>query len=74
MTKTCAVCGKKRMAGRSIQHKHSVAWRMKAPATARMFELNLRKIDLETDNGIVRSNICMKCYKKLRKEEKPEVK
>jgi ribosomal protein L28 len=70
MTKTCAVCGKKRMAGRHIQHKHSVAWRFKAPATAKMFELNLRKIDLETDKGVVRTDVCMKCYKKLKLEEK----
>lgn len=70
MAKICAVCGKSNMAGGSIQHKHSIGWRFKAPRTKRLFKTNTRKIDLETNGVVVRTDICMKCYKKLRNEGK----
>jgi ribosomal protein L28 len=68
MSKECTICGKTSMAGRSIQHKHSVGWRYKAPRSKRTFNLNLREVNLDVDGKIVKAPICMKCYKKLRKE------
>ena len=72
MSKECFICTKSTIAGRSIQHKHSVAWRYKAPHTARQFKPNLRSIDLDVDGTVQNVTICMKCYKRLQKgvEEK----
>lgn len=67
-TKTCALCAKKIMAGRNIQHAAKGGWRYKAPKTARKFRPNLRQVDLELGDQVVRTNVCMKCYKKLKKE------
>lgn len=70
MAKVCAICGKSNMSGRSIQHKHAGKWRYKAPKTTRVFKTNTRKIDVELEGSIVRTDICMKCYKKIRNDEK----
>ncbi len=69
MSKICEICGKSTVAGNRIQHKHSVGWRYKAPKSKRKFKPNLKNIDLELDGATVRVSSCMKCYKKLRKEE-----
>lgn len=68
MAKICAMCGKGNMAGRRIQHHHSVGWRMKAPKTPRLFRTNMRKIDVEVAGEVVRTDICMKCYKRIKKD------
>ncbi len=68
MSKECIICSKSTIAGRSIQHKHSVGWRYKAPRSIRQFKPNLRSVDLEIDGKEANVKICMKCYKKLRKE------
>ncbi|HVX93036.1 MAG TPA: L28 family ribosomal protein [Candidatus Dojkabacteria bacterium] len=67
MTKTCFVCGKSRMAGRTIQHQHGGKWMYKAPKKPRVFKINTKKIDMDVNGTIVRADVCMKCYKKLRK-------
>ena len=69
MSEICEICGKSTVAGNRIQHKHSVGWRYKAPKSKRKFKPNLKNIDLELDGATVRVSSCMKCYKKLRKEE-----
>lgn len=69
-TKVCAICEKQDMAGRRIQHHHSVGWRFKAPRSLRVFKTNMRKVDINVNNTVVRANVCMKCYKKLKKEDK----
>ncbi|HRI05467.1 MAG TPA: L28 family ribosomal protein [Candidatus Dojkabacteria bacterium] len=69
MTKICAICGKGRKAGKRIQHHHSIQWRFKAPKTVRVFKPNLRKIDLEVEGQVIRADVCMKCYKRLRKDQ-----
>jgi len=71
MSKVCEICGKSTAAGNRIQHKHSVGWRYKAPKAKRVFEPNLRKIEVQIDesNTPVKMSVCMKCYKKLRKEQ-----
>jgi ribosomal protein L28 len=45
-----------------------VGWRYKAPHVARQFKPNLRSIDLDIDGEVKNVTVCMKCYKKLRKE------
>lgn len=70
MSKECFICTKSTIAGRSIQHKHSVGWRYKAPHTVRQFKPNLRSIDLDIDGVVKNVTICMKCYKRLQKEAK----
>jgi len=72
MSKICNICGKTTMAGNRIQHKHSVGWRYKAPKSKRIFEPNLRKVDIEVDGAVVKASVCMKCYKKLRKDSLEE--
>jgi large subunit ribosomal protein L28 len=69
MAKVCYMCGKSTIAGKNIQHKHSEGWRYKAPRTNRQFKPNLKKIELEVDGKPKKVRICMKCYKRLRKEE-----
>ncbi len=68
MAKVCHMCGKSTIAGKNIQHKHSEGWRYKAPKTNRQFKPNLKKIKLEVDGKPTKVRICMKCYKRLRKE------
>jgi ribosomal protein L28 len=68
-TKVCAISGKGRIAVRRIQHHHSTKWRFKAPVSLRVFKPNLKKIDLEVNGQILRTHVCMKCYKRLRKEQ-----
>lgn len=68
MTKTCYFCEKSRTAGRRIQHHHSEGWRFKAPKSLRVFKPNLRKIEIEDEGKVMKVDVCMKCYKKIRKE------
>ena len=69
MSKVCEICGKSTVSGNRIQHKHSVGWRYKAPKAKRVFEPNLRTIEVQVDGSDVpvKMTVCMKCYKKLRK-------
>ena len=69
MSKVCNICGKSTVAGNRIQHKHSVGWRYKAPKSKRQFKPNLKVVDVEVDGVAMKVSSCMKCYKKLRKEE-----
>jgi large subunit ribosomal protein L28 len=68
MSKVCYICEKSTIVGKRIQHKHSEGWRYKAPKSNRTFKPNLKKIRLEVDGKMVRVPVCMKCYKRLRKE------
>jgi ribosomal protein L28 len=45
-----------------------VGWRYKAPRSIRQFKPNLRNVDLEIDGEVKNVTVCMKCYKKLKKE------
>ncbi len=38
----CDFCGKSKMFGHSIQHKHSGKWAMRAPKTNRAFKPNIQ--------------------------------
>jgi ribosomal protein L28 len=68
MSKECFICGKSTVAGRNIQHHHSIAWRFKAPKTVRQFKPNLKKVNVDVEGKVQKVSVCMKCYKRLRKE------
>jgi len=68
MSQRCAVCAKTKQIGRISRHRRGVAgrqWAKRAQKTTKVFKPNLRPITL----GGVKTVICMKCYKKLRKEQ-----
>lgn len=69
MAKTCELCKKTTISGNRIQHKHSIGWRYKAPKTKRGFKPNLRSASVDIDGTPTKVNVCMKCYKLLRKEQ-----
>jgi len=69
MSKACQLCGKSTVSGNRIQHKHSTGWRYKAPKTKRTFKPNLRSVAVEIEGTPSKIDVCMKCYKQLRKEE-----
>ncbi len=69
MSKKCFFCGKGVVAGGSRRHKHGGGWEYRAPRTTRKFKPNLRKIKIEKDGKTQEVVICMKCYKKMRKED-----
>ncbi len=68
MAKVCELCGKSAVAGRRIQHHHSIGWKFKAPKSTRSFKPNLRTIKVDVDGDVKSVSTCMKCYKRLQKE------
>ncbi len=68
MAKVCEICGKSTAAGKRIQHHHSIGWKYKAPRSVRSFLPNTRKIKVDVEGEVKTIQVCMKCYKRLRKE------
>jgi len=59
MAKTCEICGKHPVAGRSISHAHNV--------NKRIFYPNLRTIKMIFNGTRRKVKICMKCLKTMSK-------
>ena len=59
MSKTCEICGKHPMSGKTISHAHNV--------NNRIFYPNLRTIKQVIDGTPQRIKICMKCLKAMAK-------
>ena len=55
MSKVCAICGKKPMAGRSISHSHRVS--------NRIFRPNVQKVTIKLNGKVQQANVCTKCLK-----------
>jgi len=55
MSKVCAVCGKKPVAGRNVSHSHRV--------TNRTFRPNVQQVTAVLDGKVKRVNVCTKCMK-----------
>ncbi len=55
MSKVCAVCGKKPVAGRNVSHSHRV--------TNRMFRPNIQKVRVIIDGSPKKINVCTRCLK-----------
>ncbi|MCR4263570.1 MAG: 50S ribosomal protein L28 [Candidatus Roizmanbacteria bacterium] len=63
---SCAICGKGKLAGRNIRHKHSGLWERKAPATPRVFLPNIQKRAILQNGTTVTIKLCTKCIKRIR--------
>ncbi|MBD3242384.1 MAG: 50S ribosomal protein L28 [Chitinivibrionales bacterium] len=59
MAKTCEMCGKHPMSGRTVSHAHNV--------NRRMFLPNLRTIKKVVNGRPTKMKICMKCLKAMGK-------
>jgi large subunit ribosomal protein L28 len=59
MSKTCEVCGKHPMTGRTLSHAHNV--------NPRLFMPNLRTIKTKVNGATQKTKICMKCLKAMAK-------
>ena len=75
MTKFCFICQKTAVTGGNRKHRRGSsggggAWRFKSQRTLRSWKPNLRPITINENGTVSRELICMKCYKRLRKEEK----
>ncbi len=55
MSKVCAVCGKKPVAGRNVSHSHRV--------TPRVFRPNIQQVTAVHNGKVKRINVCTKCMK-----------
>ena len=69
MSKVCFFCEKRVKAGGHRRHKYGGGWEYRSPRTTRKFKPNLRSVVVEKDEKEQKVDICMKCYKKMRKEE-----
>ena len=75
MTKVCFICEKSVVKGGNRKHRRGSSggggsWRFKSQRTIRTWKPNFRKITIREDGRVSRELICMKCYKKLRNDEK----
>ena len=57
MARTCELCGKHPVAGKTVSHAHNVNNRIVYP--------NLRTIKASIDGTVRRTKICMKCLKRI---------
>jgi large subunit ribosomal protein L28 len=55
MAKSCAVCGKKPVVGRTVSHAHNVR--------ARRFEPNLQTVRAMISGGVRRIRVCTRCLR-----------
>ncbi|MBN2015974.1 50S ribosomal protein L28 [Candidatus Dojkabacteria bacterium] len=70
MSRICFFCEKGVKAGGNRKHKYGGGWAYRAQRTTRKYNPNLRKIKIEKDGKELKVDVCMKCYKKLRKQTK----
>jgi len=69
MSRVCYFCGKSVSFGGNRKHKYGGGWAYRAQRTTRKFKPNMRKIKIEEDGKKKKVDICMKCYKRMRKEK-----
>jgi len=63
MAARCDICGKGTITGHNVSHSNR--------RTKRIFKANLRKVRIIDEKGRKKTiKVCMKCYKRLRKEGK----
>ncbi len=67
MKKTCFFCEKSNTYGGHRKHKYGGGWEFRAKRMPRKFKANLRKIKIEKDGKTLSVDVCMKCYKKIKK-------
>lgn len=67
----CYHCGKGIMFGRSHTHHRGVAggrWKKRAQKTQRVFRPNLQPVIILEQGKEVRTKLCMKCLKRVKKD------
>lgn len=69
MSRTCFFCGKGVVSAGHRKHKYGGGWEYRAQRTTRKLKPNLRKIIIEKDGKTKKVDICMKCYKRMRKQD-----
>ncbi len=67
MSKVCYFCGKSVTFGGHRKHKYGGGWAYRAQRTSRKFKPNMRKVSIEKKGKIKTVDVCMKCYKKMKK-------
>jgi ribosomal protein L28 len=68
MARECYFCKKSVVFAGHRKHKYGGGWAYRAQRTTRKLKPNLRKITIEEGGKKQKVDICMKCYKKRRKE------
>lgn len=63
----CDFCGKSKMFGHHIRHRHSVAWARRAPKKNRVFEPNVQKTKVMVDGALRSVHICTRCLRTMQK-------
>jgi len=67
MARVCFFCEKSTQFGGHRRHKYGGQWEYRATRTSRKFKINFRKVKVEKEGNGKSVDVCMKCYKKLRK-------
>jgi ribosomal protein L28 len=57
MAKICQVSGKKANNAKHIRHRHSGAWKFRAPKKNRLQMPNLQTVRVKTEHGIVKLTV-----------------
>jgi large subunit ribosomal protein L28 len=63
MAKVCQVSGKRGNNAKHIRHRHSGAWKFRAPKKGRIQLPNLQTVRIQTENGPVKMKVCTKVLK-----------
>lgn len=63
MARVCQVSGKKANNAKHIRHRHSGAWKFRAPKKNRLQQPNLQSVRLKTDHGSVRITVAASVMK-----------
>lgn len=63
MAKVCQVSGKKGNNAKHIRHRHSGAWKFRAPKKNRMQQPNLQVVRVKTEHGTVKLTVATSVLK-----------
>jgi ribosomal protein L28 len=58
MARVCQVSGKKANNAKHIRHRHSGAWKFRAPKKNRLQQPNLQTVRVKTEHGTVKLTVC----------------
>ena len=63
MAKICQVSGKKANNAKHIRHRHSGAWKFRAPKKNRLQQPNLQTVRVKTEHGVVKLTVATSVLK-----------
>lgn len=67
--RTCAISGKKTKVGTAGIHRHSGAWRMRAPGTQRIWYPNLHSVKIDIEGTPKRIKVSTKVLRMIKANE-----